>query len=86
MRNKLKEDQNNLEKERNINRITFQERLSKLETDYKAKEDNLNYNNNLNMEKTKREQEILRQKEKEINDLKNNFEIRENNLKLKEND
>ena len=86
MRRKLKEEQNNLEKERNINRITFQERLSKLETDYKIKEENQNYNNNLNIEKTKKEQEILRQKEKVINDLKNNFQVRENNLKLKENE
>ena len=84
MRNKLKEEQNNLESERYNMQNNFRNTLQKLENDYKIKEETQNYNHNLNIDKTKKEQEMLRQKEKEINELKNNFLMREKNLKLKE--
>ena len=86
IRNKLKAEQNNIEAERYNLTNTYQTRLTKLENDYKLNEDNQNYNNNLNIDKVKRDQEILRQKEQEISDLKNNYIKRENNLNLKENE
>ena len=84
MRNKIKEEQNNLENERKTMHNTYQTKLDELENNFKMKEENQNYNNNLNIEKTKKEEENLRQKEKEINDLKNAFQERENNLNKKE--
>ena len=86
MRNKLKEAHSNLEGERQNLRNAFQTKLTELENDYKLKEENNNYNNNLNIDKTKRDQEILRQKEREIDDLKNAYIKRENDLKMKENE
>ena len=84
MKNKLKEEQNNLEQERFNMQANYRNTLQKLENDYKIKEETQNYNNNLNIDKAKKEQEILRQKENEINELKNNYLMRENNLKIKE--
>ena len=86
MRNQLKQEQLNLDKERNNMRDNYQIRLSKLEEDYKIKEETQNYNNNLNIDKTRKEQELLRKKEQEINQLKKAFMDRENNLKMREND
>ena len=86
MRNKLKEEHNNLENERFNMRNIFQTKLNQLESDYKIKEETQNYNNNLNIDNAKKEQEKLRQKEKEINDLQTNFLQIENNLKTKENE
>ena len=86
MRNKIKQAQNNLESERYDLRNTYHNKLAELENEFKIKEDNQNYNNNLNIDKTKREKEMINQKEKEINDLKNNYIQRENNLKMKENE
>ena len=86
MREQLKQEQSNLDNERNNMRNNYQIRLSKLEEDYKIKEETQNYNNNLNIDKTRKEQEILRQKEKEINELKKTFMERENNLNMRENE
>ena len=85
MRNQLKQEQLNLDNERSNMRNNYQTRLSKLEEDYKIKEETQNYNNNLNIDKTRKEQELLRQKEKEINELKKAFMDRENNLNMREN-
>jgi hypothetical protein len=52
MRNELKQEQIILDKERDKMRNNYQMRLSKLEEDYKIKEETQNYNNNLNMDKT----------------------------------
>lgn len=62
MRNELKQEQIILDKERDKMRNNYQMRLSKLEEDYKIKEETQNYNNNLNMDKTRKEQELLRKK------------------------
>ena len=86
MRNQLKQEQLNLDNERSNMRNNYQTRLSKLEEDYKIKEETQNYNNNLNIDKTRKEQELLRQKEKEINELKKAFMDRENNLNMRENE
>ena len=86
MRNQLKQEQMNLDNERNNMRNNYQIRLSKLEEDYKIKEETQNYNNNLNIDKTRKEQELLRQKEKEINELTTAFQDREKNLNLRENE
>ena len=86
MRNLLKQEQLNLENERNNMRNNYQIRLSKLEEDYKIKEDTQNYNNNLNIDKARKEQELLRQKELEINKLNKAFMDRENNLNMRENE
>ena len=86
MKNQLKQEQIILDKERNNMRNNYQIRLSKLEEDYKIKEETQNYNNNLNIDKTRKEQELLRQKEKEINELKKAFMDRENNLNMREKD
>ena len=67
-------------------RNNYQMRLSKLEEDYKIKEETQNYNNNLNMDKTRKEQELLRKKEFEINELNKAFKKRENDLNMREND
>ena len=84
MRNKIKEEQNNLENERKTMHNTFQIKLDDLENNFKMKQETQNYNSNLNIEKAKKEQENLRQKEKEINDLKNLYQERENNINKKE--
>ena len=84
MRNLLKQEQLNLDNERNNMRNNYQTRLSKLEEDYKIKEETQNYNNNLNIDKTRKEQELLRKKEQEINQLKKAFLERENNLNMRE--
>ena len=86
MREQLRQEQLNLDNERNKMRDNYQIRLSKLEEDYKIKEETQNYNNNLNIDKTKKEQELLRQKEKEINELQKAFQERENNLNMRENE
>ena len=86
MKDQLKQEQLNLDKERNNMRNNYQIRLSKLEEDYKIKEETQNYNNNLNIDKARKEQELLRQKEQEILELKNAFMDRENNLNMKENE
>ena len=86
MRNLLKQEQLNLENERNNMKNNYQIRLSKLEEDYKIKEDTQNYNNNLNINKARKEQELLRQKEIEINKLNKAFKDRENNLNMRENE
>ena len=86
MRNELKQEQIILDKERDKMRNNYQMRLSKLEEDYKIKEETQNYNNNLNMDKTRKEQELLRKKEFEINELNKAFKKRENDLNMREND
>ena len=86
MRNELKQEQIILDKERDKMRNNYQMRLSKLEEDYKIKEETQNYNNNLNMDKTRKEQELLRKKEFEINELNKAFKNRENDLNMREND
>ena len=86
MRNQLKQEQMNLDNERNNMRNNYQIRLSKLEEDYKIKEETQNYNNNLNIDKARKEQELLRQKEKEISELQKAFQERENNLNMRENE
>ena len=86
MREQLKQEQFNLDNERNKMRDNYQIRLSKLEEDYKIKEETQNYNNNLNIDKTRKEQELLRQKEKEINELQKAFQEKEDNLNQRENE
>ena len=54
MREQLRQEQLNLDNERNKMRDNYQIRLSKLEEDYKIKEETQNYNNNLNIDKTKK--------------------------------
>ena len=63
-----------------------EERLLKLENNFKIKEETQNYNINLNIDKTRKEQELLKKKEQEINELKKNFLEKQNNLSKKEND
>ena len=86
MREQLKQEQFNLDNERNKMRDNYQIRLSKLEEDYKIKEETQNYNNNLNIDKTRKEQELLRQKEKEVNELQKAFQEKEDNLNQRENE
>ena len=86
MREQLKQEQLTLDNERNKMRDNYQIRLSKLEEDYKIKEETQNYNNNLNIDKARKEQELLRQKEKEISELQKAFQERENNLNMRENE
>ena len=86
MKNKLKDEQDNLENERKNMHNTFQTKLDELENNFKIKEETQNYNINLNIDRTKKEQENLRQKEQEINNLKNLYKERENNLNMKENE
>ena len=51
---KLKEAQTNLEMEKENMQNTFHSNLTKIENDYKLKEENKSYNNNLNIEKAKK--------------------------------
>ena len=86
MKNKLRDEQDNLENERKNMHNTFQTKLDELENNFKIKEETQNYNINLNIDRAKKEQENLRKKEEEINNLKNLYKERENNLNMKENE
>ena len=64
----------------------YNNKFNELENNYKNKERMIEENNNINIDKLRKENELIRQKENEINNLKNQYLYMKNNLDMKENE
>ena len=82
----LKQEQNILNTEKEKINNDFNIKLNQLENEYKNKEILQNENNNINLEKIGKEKEIIKQKEKKINEMQNYYMNVNYNLDLKENE
>ena len=91
LKSKLVEEENILNNEKEKIKNDFNLKINNLESDYKSKEKMQEQNNLLHLNKIKNEKLILKQKENEINilnnqcvNIKNNLDIKENQIKNKE--